>query len=209
MNADLQHNMSNMTSVKNTQTIIIVISTLLLLAQTAGAIGVTAVRTDKGKAVIEAELDASTALRVFVGQESPHWTTWVNEVTNLTATVAASSRIRLEDGSLGKGFLFSCGNGTHYVAITQDSPVPFGELTFRDNAKVSRSGGIFTFADIRKPDGSLVPVSVRALKLQRPATRALPQPGQSGMQGGSNLPSTTNATMRSWWAKVLTGNWRR
>ena len=195
---------------KSMRIITIVTSTLLMLTHTAGAEGITAVRTEKGRAVIEAELDPSTGLRVFVGQESPHWTTWVNKVTNLTATVEASSQIRLQDGSFGKGFIFRCGNSIHYVAITQGGPVPFGELTFRDNEKVSRSGGIFTFADIRKPDGTLVPVSVRAWKGPPPVHPALAQPEQSGMQGGSNILWRTNATMRSWLgSKLPVANSRR
>ena len=36
----------------------------------------------------------------------------------VTATVEASSQIRLDDGSLGKGFIFRAGGGTIYVAIT-------------------------------------------------------------------------------------------
>ena len=206
----MQNDINTMTPMKTMQIITIVTSTLLMLTQTAGAAGITAVRTDKGRAVIEAELDPSTMLRVFVGQESPHWTTWVNKVTNLTATVEASSQIRLQDGSFGKGFIFRCYATIQYVAITQDGPVPFGELTFRDNEKVSRSGGIFTFADIRKSDGTLVPVSVRAWKGHPAVNPALAQPEQSGMQGGSNILWRTNATMRSWLgSKLPAGNSRR
>jgi hypothetical protein len=207
MNADMQNNMNNMTLMKTMQIITIVTSTLMMFTHTAGAAGITAVRTDKGRAVIEVELDPSTGLRVFVGQESPHWTTWVNKVTNLTATVEASSQIRLQDGSFGKGFIFRCYATIQPVAITQDGPAPFGELTFRDNEKVSRSGGIFTFADIRKSDGTLVPVSVRAWKGHPPVNPALAQPEQSGMQGGAIAAGSNRQTEDKahceWLAKII------
>ena len=89
----------------------------------------------------------------------------------MTETVEASSQIRMQDGSLGKGFVLRSRDGVAYVAITPDGPVPFGELVFRDNPAITEAAGVFTFADIRQPDSALVPVSAVFARLHRmPAT---------------------------------------
>ena len=136
---------------------------LLTLSARAGA--VSKVHTDKQGATIEARLDAQQELRVFIGDESLGWST-SSKATALTATVEASTQIRLDDGSLGKGFIIRAGGSTTFVAITPGGPVPFGELVFRTDSKVSAKDGIYTFADIRKPDGTLAPVSVRVRTVQ-------------------------------------------
>jgi hypothetical protein len=100
-------------------------------------------------------------LRVFVGDESLGWSsTGPQAGTAVSATVEGSNEIRLEDGSLGRGFIFRAGGSTTYVAITPGGPVPWGEFVMRDNRNVTGIGATATFADIRKADGTLVPVSV-------------------------------------------------
>ena len=86
----------------------------------------------------------------------------------MKATVRASSQMRLEDGSFGKGFVFQAENGTAYVAITPDGPVPFGELVFRENGRILESNRVYTFADIHQENGALAPVSVRIRQSQSP-----------------------------------------
>lgn len=55
-------------------------------------------------------------LRVFVGDESLGWSaTGPQKGVAVSATVEASGEIRLEDGSLGKGFIFRAGGSTAYV----------------------------------------------------------------------------------------------
>lgn len=80
---------------------------------------------------------------------------------DMKATVRASSQIRLEDGSPGKGLVYEADRGTAYVAITPDGPVPFGELVFRGNDQIVENNGVHTFADIHWGDGALAPVSIR------------------------------------------------
>jgi hypothetical protein len=134
-------------------------SVLLTLSANAGAIS--KVHTEKGKATIEARLDTKEEMRLFVGDESLGWSVLQSKPGAVTATVEASTQIRLEDGSLGKGFIYRASGATSYVAMTPGGPIPFGELVFRDNSKVSAKDGTYTFADVRKPDGALVPVSIR------------------------------------------------
>jgi hypothetical protein len=142
------------------KTTIHTITALLLLKLSATAGTISEVRTDKQTATIGAQLDAGEELLVFIGHESLGWSGSPNKKA-VTATVKASSEIRLDDGSLGRGFTFRVGASTHYVAMGASGPVPFGDLVFRVNNNISAKDGIYTFADIRKPDGKLVPVSVR------------------------------------------------
>ena len=139
---------------------------LLLLTLSAGAGVISKVHTDKQRATIDARLDAAEELRVFIGDESLGWSASQSKPAAITATIEASSKIRLDDGSLGTGFTIRTGGSTTYVAITPSGPVPFGELVFRTDKKISAKDGIYTFADIHTRDGVLVPVSVRVRKAQ-------------------------------------------
>jgi tRNA A-37 threonylcarbamoyl transferase component Bud32 len=126
---------------------------------------VSKVETDRRSATITAQVGAGEELLVFIGDESLGWASSAPEAATVTVTVEASSELQLEDGSLGQGFIIrSVGITTSSkvnVAITPDGPVPFGTLAFRANDAVSSKDGILTFADIHKPDGTRVPVSVK------------------------------------------------
>ena len=148
------------------KTTIHAITALLLLTLSARAGAISKVHTEKHRATIEARLDAQQELRVFIGDESLGWSASQPKAAAVTATVEASSQIRLDDGSLGKGFIFRASGSTASVAITPSGPVPFGELVFRHDSKVAAKDGTYTFADIRKPDGTLVPVSIRVRRVQ-------------------------------------------
>ena len=147
----------------------ITITALILLTLSAQAGVISSVRTDKQRATIEARVDAQQELLVFIGDESLGWSAaQPTAEKTITAIVKTSSQIRLEGGSKGKGFTFQVGGSTAYVAITPDGPVPFGEFVIRADSKVASKNGTFTFADIRKPDNTLVPVSVRVRTVQPP-----------------------------------------
>ncbi len=147
-----------------------IITALLLLTLSATAGPFLKVRTEKQRAIIDAQVQPNMELRVFVGDESLGWSaTGPQKGVAVSATVEASSKIRLDDGSLGKGFIFRVGGSTTYVAITPGGPVPFGEFVIRDDSKVTGNNGTATFADIHKPDGTLVPVSIGVRKLQSDA----------------------------------------
>lgn len=149
------------------KTTIHTITALILLTLSARAGAISMVHTDKQRATIEARIDAQQELRVFIGDESLGWSaSQTKAAAAITAIVEPSSQIRLDDGSLGKGFTFRVGGSTTYVAITPGGPVPFGEFIIRADSKVSSKNGTFTFADIRKPDSTLVPVSVRIRTVQ-------------------------------------------
>jgi serine/threonine protein kinase len=136
---------------------------------------ISGVHCDSGKATIEYEIDDAHELFLFVGAGSRGWSVWYTGTTSAIATVEASDQIKMEDGSLGRGFIFQVKGTRHYIAITPDGPVPFGELVFREDANVTENEGTFTFADIRQSDGTLIPVSIRVR----------PRPAAAGVSSNS------------------------
>lgn len=130
--------------------------------------GISSVRTDAKKATIDVQLALGQGLLLTIGDDSLKWTMPAPRTGVTRATVEASNQIRLDDGSLGKGFVFKGGNGTVYVAMTPEGPVPFGELIFRDNNRISHTDGIHTFADIHQTDGKPIPVSIRVSPIPPP-----------------------------------------
>jgi len=114
--------------------------------------------TDR-KAVIDYSVDADHELFLFVGSGYPGWSAGQGPGP-ARATVEASDQVRLDDGSMGRGFVFVAGGVRTAVAITEGGPVPFGDLVFRPEGAITGQAGTFTFADLRQADGPLVPLSV-------------------------------------------------
>jgi serine/threonine protein kinase len=134
--------------------------------------GISKVQMEAQKATINAEVDAGQELLVFIGDGTLGWTFSQPGAAAVTATVEPSSGLRLDDGSLGKGFVIRTSGGVANVAITPGGPVPFGEFVIRPASAVSSSDGIYTVADIHQPDGTRVPVSVRIRAKQVPQPSA-------------------------------------
>ena len=136
--------------------------------------GISKVQMEAQKATIDAEVDAGQELLVFIGDGTLGWSFSQPGAAAVTATVEPSSGLRLDDGSLGKGFVIRTSGGVANVAITPGGPVPFGEFVIRPASAVSSSDGIYTVADIHQPDGTRVPVSVRirARKVPQPSAQA-------------------------------------
>jgi hypothetical protein len=122
---------------------------------------VSQVRCEGRKAYIQAELDDLHDLRLTIGSDALGWSSQHTGSTSVTATVEASSQIKMEDGSMGRGLIFQAWGSRHYIAFTPEGPVPYGEVVFRPNSMITQKDGTFTFADIRQADGTLVPISVR------------------------------------------------
>ncbi len=156
------------------------------------------VLTSDQAAIIEAQVNAGEEIVLFVGDGSPNWAAGAFEKSHtITASVEASASLRLEDSSVGKGFIFRVSENssppwnlpgfpahkvvppksgiesTTNVAITPNGSVPFGELIFRKDAEISEKDGVFTFADIHQRDGKRVPVSVRVRAAKRVSAAAV------------------------------------
>ena len=156
---------------------------------------ITKVHTEKDRATIEAQLGEQEVLLVFIGDESLGWSAGLAKPGFGTATIESSSQIRMEDGSMGKGFVAHVGPTTFPVAITPDGPYPFGELVFRADSKVTENNGTYIFADIHKPDGTLVPVCV-GVREQDKILHDRTVSNTSSYRGTTNVnASTTNATL--------------
>lgn len=119
------------------------------------------VRCEGPKAYIRAECDDLHDLLLFIGSDALGWSAQQTGSTSVTATVEASNQMSLADGSLGSGLIFQAWGIRHNIAITPDDPVPYGEVVFRPNSRITNENGTFTFADIRQANGTLVPVSIR------------------------------------------------
>ncbi len=99
------------------------------------------------------------------------------------AVVELSDKILMSDGKFATGFIYSvaiCEGAAEkqsligsmiYVPIPKDGTLqdlarslagdamPYGQLSLREEGKIARKDGVVTFADVRKGDGKLVPVS--------------------------------------------------
>ena len=119
------------------------------------------VRCEGPKAYIRAELDDLHDLYLFIGSDALGWSAQQTGSTSVTATVEASNQVKLADGSLGSRLIFQAWSVRHYIAITPEGTVPYGEVVLRPNSGITMEDGTFTFADIRQADGALIPVSIR------------------------------------------------
>lgn len=119
------------------------------------------VRCEGPKASVRAELDDLHELRLFIGSDALGWSAQEAGSTSVIATVEASNQMKRADGSWGSGLIFQAWGVRHNIAINPDGPVPYGEVVFRPNSRITNENGTFTFADIRQANGTLVPVSIR------------------------------------------------
>jgi len=131
------------------------------LATATSSNRVAEVRCEGPKAYIRAELDDLHDLRLTIGSDALGWSSQYTGSTSVTATVEAYSQIKMEDGSMGRGLIFQAWGTRHYIALTPEGSVPYGEVVFRSNSLITQKDGTFTFADIRQTNGTLIPVSIR------------------------------------------------
>ncbi len=138
------------------------VAALLLLIATASAGTITKVSTAGQKATINANVGAGEELRVFVGDEGTGWSASTGVPKVMQITMEASDQVMLDDGGKGKGFILTMGpNNVFHVPIVKNGQVPFGELVIRPSNAILNQNGVWSFADIRLPDGKLVPISVK------------------------------------------------
>ncbi|MBT3381479.1 MAG: RNA polymerase sigma factor [Lentisphaerae bacterium] len=80
-------------------------------------------------------------------------------------SLEVSDRIRLEDGSMGYGMVFTrrtaVGAVKQSLVIAEDGPLPYGQVRIRAAETVVKTADIVPLADIETPDGRRVPVSLR------------------------------------------------
>ena len=116
------------------------------------------------KVDIEVLTESATRLSLYVGDKK--WGSGpVRNDKKALATLEVSDQVRLEDGSVGHGIVFTRSIGgvssKQFLAITEDGQLPYGQVKIRDAAAVVETADIVTMADIEIPDGSSVPISLR------------------------------------------------
>ena len=172
------------------------------------------VRCEGRKADIQAELDDRHDLHLSIGNDALGWSSQHTGSTSVTATVEASSQIKMADGSIGRGLVFQAWGSRHYIPITPEGPVPYGEVVFRPNSRANESGS-FTFADIRQANGTLIPVAigVRPVSDRFPGSQSFGMVAETAAQPGgpwtARLPSGVTVELlgvaedpslnRPWW----------
>ena len=144
---------------------------------------ITEVRCEGQKAIISAELDSEHGLRLFIGNEALGWTSSHTGSGPVTATVEASDEIKVADGSSVRGLVFLAWGVRHNIAITPNGSVPYGEVVFRADSRITKENGTFTFADIRQSDGTLVPVSIHVRTVYSLEAEPASKPPGSGKKG--------------------------
>jgi RNA polymerase sigma factor (sigma-70 family) len=127
------------------------------------------VSTDTKRATIEGQLDEASELVLRIGADKDKlaWTdSRPNSPGPFKAVVELSDRIKLNDGSFARGFIFTVESSQGRVKsqvnvpLPKTGPMPSGQLSFREASKIIRKDGVTTFADIMNEDGKSIPVSI-------------------------------------------------
>jgi hypothetical protein len=120
------------------------------------------VRNGGPKTAIRAELDDAHELCLMTGGMPLGSPARQPGSTSAVATVEVSSALRFADGNQwGRELIFEAWGVRRTNAINTGSPNPYDRpVGLRPNGGITCQNGIFTFADIRQTNGTLVPVSV-------------------------------------------------
>lgn len=116
------------------------------------------------KVDVEILTEGTKILSLYVGDKK--WGSGpVGNNKKVLATLEVSDQIRLEGGLVGHGIVFTKSfggvSGKQFLALSEDGQLPYGEVKIRDAVAVVQTADIVTLADIKTPDGSLVPISLR------------------------------------------------
>ena len=123
---------------------------------------ITRVYNDGQQIVVEGQLNTPHDLLLTTNQGQPCWTSSVDPKTGtFKAFIKPSQQIPFGNGSFGRGFIFKGSGGQANIAITKGGPMPYGAFILRDNNKLTQQEGIFTVADIKQGNGTLLPVCIQ------------------------------------------------
>ena len=116
------------------------------------------------KVVLEILAEDTKTLSLYVGEK--RWgSSPVGNGKKALATLEVSNQIQMEDGSMGHGMICTKSTGgvssKQFLAVTENGDLPYGEVTIRDADAIIETLDSVTCADIERPDGSRVPISLR------------------------------------------------
>lgn len=120
------------------------------------------VSLEENRATVEGQLDVASELVLRIGEEKDKlsWSHGAKKPGAFKGLVEISDKIKLNDGSFGRGIVFTVDEARSNIAITKDGAVPYGQVSFRKDSDIVWKDGAATFGDIKKEDGELVPVSI-------------------------------------------------
>lgn len=113
-------------------------------------------------------------LSLYIGEKK--WGSRPYEsVEKLLVTLETSDQMNLEGGETGSGIVFTTvssskgksektvlvASGTQNFAIVKNGLIPFGQAKTRDAASVVQTANSLILADIKTPNGELIPISFR------------------------------------------------
>lgn len=124
----------------------------------------TVVHVADKKVEVEILTEGTKRLSLYVGDKK--WGSGpVADDKKALATLEASDQMRLEHGSVGHGIILKRSVGgvssKQFLAITEDGQLPYGKVKIRDAEAIAKTVHVVTLADIERPDGSRVPISLR------------------------------------------------
>ena len=128
--------------------------------------GLTLVGFSDKKVDVEVFTQSSKTLSLYVG-EKMYASGPVEGGKNELVWLEVSNQIQLEDGALGHGMIFTRdirngrGSRKHLLAITENGPLPYGKASIRKTEAIVEAADSLTIADIERPDGSKVPISLK------------------------------------------------
>jgi hypothetical protein len=116
------------------------------------------------RVVLEILTEEKTMLSLYV--DTTKWGSGpVGNGKKTLATLEVSNQIKLEDGSMGHGMIYTRStegvSGKQFLAITKNGDLPYGKVTIRNADNINETPESVTCADIVKSDGSQVPISFR------------------------------------------------
>ncbi len=114
--------------------------------------------------VFEILAEDTKTLSLYVGEKK--WSSSpVENGEKVLVTLEVSDQIQLEDGSKGHGMIYTRStsgvSAKTFVAVTENGPLPYGEVTVREVDAIIETSDEVTCADIVRRDGSRIPISLR------------------------------------------------
>jgi hypothetical protein len=117
------------------------------------------------RVVLEILTDDMKMLSLYVGEKK--WgSSPVGNGKKAIATLEASNQIKMDDGSMGYGIIYTNSVGgvsvTQYLAVTRnEGDLPYGEVTFRHAEAIVKTLDSVICGDIVRPEGKNVPISLK------------------------------------------------
>jgi len=100
------------------------------------------------------------SLSLYIG--SKKWGSGlVKEKKTTLAVLEVSNQIKLEDGTLGYGIVFTRNYSKQFLAIVPDGVIPYGKVVIREKDAIVETSDELIVAALEAEDGTTLPVSLK------------------------------------------------